>query len=152
MHNFIHRSASASAGCPQLHSSQEVVSGEHGSCVITSYDPTHQPSAAQVTVRDAELQQEVRVVNSGDRDLSFTAALHSYFRVGDIAQVGNHPTAPAGCRCTAMALCYRPLYCLVCPTVVVAHLAKVSRQQAIATPLSITARPASHLTSQLPRP
>ena len=42
---------------------------------------------AQVTVRDTELQQEVRVVNSGEQDLSFTAALHSYFRVGDIGQV-----------------------------------------------------------------
>lgn len=49
--------------------------------------------SAQVTVRDTELQQEVRVVNSGERDLSFTAALHSYFRVGDIMQVCDilHP-------------------------------------------------------------
>ena len=43
--------------------------------------------AMQVTVRDTELQQEMRVINSGERDLSFTAALHSYFRVGDITQV-----------------------------------------------------------------
>ena len=44
-------------------------------------------------MRDTELQQEVRVVNSGERDLSFTAALHSYFRVGDITQVWDvlHP-------------------------------------------------------------
>ena len=42
---------------------------------------------AQVTVQDTELRQEVRVVNSGEQDLSFTAALHSYFCVGDIAQV-----------------------------------------------------------------
>lgn len=45
-------------------------------------------SCPQVTVRDAELEQRVRVVNSGAEELSFTGALHSYFRVGGITQVG----------------------------------------------------------------
>jgi D-hexose-6-phosphate mutarotase len=49
-----------------------------------------------VTVRDTELQQEVRVVNSGEQDLSFTAALHSYFRAGNIGQV-CHSLLPADC-------------------------------------------------------
>lgn len=39
-----------------------------------------------VTVRDAELEQRLRVVNSGAEELRFTGALHSYFRVGDITQ------------------------------------------------------------------
>lgn len=45
-------------------------------------------------MRDTELQQEVRVVNSGTEDLGFTAALHSYFRVGDITQVWRPASFP----------------------------------------------------------
>jgi galactose mutarotase-like enzyme len=58
---------------------------------------------AQVTVRDTELRQEVRVINSGERDLSFTAALHSYFRVGDIAQVRPPPCMPGSASWTVCA-------------------------------------------------
>ena len=38
-------------------------------------------------------------MNSGDEDLSFTAALHSYFRVGDVTQVCAPPCILLpGCR------------------------------------------------------
>jgi len=48
-------------------------------------------------VRDTELQQEVKVVNSGGDELPFTVALHSYFRVGDITQVRGTGCGCMGC-------------------------------------------------------
>lgn len=48
-------------------------------------------------MQDTELQQEVKVVNSGGDELPFTVALHSYFRVGDITQVRGTGCGCMGC-------------------------------------------------------
>ncbi len=44
---------------------------------------------AQVSLQQAALVQELAVVNEGDASFEFTVALHSYFRVADIHQVGS---------------------------------------------------------------
>ena len=53
----------------------------------------HTGAAQQVTVGPDYLIQEMRVTNTGTEDFTFTAALHTYYRVKNIDKVcwrGNH--------------------------------------------------------------
>lgn len=57
-------------------------------------DPTGRCGSAQVQLEAKSLKQTLTVVNKGKDTLSFTAALHSYFRVADVTKVSSDPEHP----------------------------------------------------------
>ncbi len=52
--------------------------------------------SVEVRSPDGALVQRLRVTNTGDAPLPFTAALHTYFRVGDIVQARVEGLGPGG--------------------------------------------------------
>jgi glucose-6-phosphate 1-epimerase len=55
-----------------------------------AYWPHNFAASYTVTLRDHQLDMQLQITNTGAKACSFTAALHTYLRVGDISQTQLH--------------------------------------------------------------